>query len=330
MYRSHDTVEDQLHALLLPEIRKIELFASVESHKTRLGVEGKEDTDSKDEDLEELMSDGHLPLLKSLLSLFHSSTMVFEQFAKNKKYSSMAMVLTLSTVVGQCLKEETLQKLLARYTMLWENRIKSKQSKVTRNNMRKQDLRLYIPKSLMCLCSHFPFEFVDNTAVYIKEKEEEQTEEHHRDRESDEESVATTMTTASKFAERARKREIAEFNVFQLNMKTMNLCSLFREYWKHNLNLDESHKRGMDNERVRSQRNYSLLSYNWITNTIAGMEDKENINVKAFVQLLQMLKKTITLYDNKRQIALLRSLDKMLKHPTLASDAQDVFAQFLK
>ena len=181
MYRSYDTVEDQLHALLLPNIRKIELFSHIESHRTNLGVSGVSGDDKKEDidgDMAAVMRDGHMPLLKSLLSIFDSSAMVFEQFARNKNFSSMAMVLTLSSVVGGCLQEETLHKLMARYTVHQERLIKTKKSKISKEITTNLDLRQHITKSLMSLCSQFPFEYVDKKRLIDFNEDEDAEDEN--------------------------------------------------------------------------------------------------------------------------------------------------------
>jgi len=292
MHDSQSSIETKLHSLLLPN----------DKNKIYSTITMSNDNDMELEDNEmaiNMLNDDNMQLLKSLLSIFTSCCLIFEQFAKKNKYSAMSMVLTLCDIISDCLCDHTLKQLMSDYLNAQQKELEKhkKNKKKKKKHFKVNDLRLFISKSLMSLFNVFPVGFV-----------EEMESEHDEDNDSKMD---------------INKQQNNRMNVMRINMKTIKICHQFVEYW--NLNLLEQEKDDKNNKKM----DYFSISYQWINTSLLEMGSNENGNTKIIIDLLQILKKMIGFYDETKQLQLLLSVDKLLKNSAFINDAKTIFDQFV-
>ena len=299
MHDSHDTIENSLHSLLLPSDNKMHSLFVGDNDGEQMEV------DEEDNDLDlNVMQNDNMQLLKSLLSIFTSCALIFEQFGKKQKYSAMSMVLTLCGIITDCLCDDTLKQMMSDYmqyqTKQIEKRKKAK-NKGKYQRFRLNDLRLFISKSLMSLFKVFPIEYVQRT------EDENEGEEEDKMKENEAKSVMDRVF------------------VIRINMKTIDICHRFVDYW--NLNLLQVEDGG--NKRM----DYYKHSYKWLHDSLMDLASSESqsvsVNKKIMIDLLQILKKMIGLFDEEKQLQLLLCVDKLVNNEALISDAQTLFRQFV-
>merc|ERR1711920_703153 len=145
MHDSHDTIENNLHSLLLPNDNKMHslLDENYEKKNEKMEVDefGESDFDF------DVMNNENMSLLKSLLSILTSCCLIFEQFEKKKKYSAMSMVLTLISVICDCLCDDMLRQLMSDYMQYQTKQIekrKKEKNKRKQHQFKLNDLRLFV------------------------------------------------------------------------------------------------------------------------------------------------------------------------------------------
>merc|ERR1711933_101678 len=119
---------------------------------------------------------------------------------------------------------------------------------------------------------------------------------------------------------KAVKEVMQRVSVIRMNMKTIGICHRFVEYW----NLSLSH----EDEGKQKTMNYFTISYKWLHDSLIDLASNEsqsvNVNQKIMIDLLQILKKMIGLYDEDKQLQLLLCVDKLVNNKALMSNAQTV------
>merc|ERR1712228_440658 len=106
--------------------------------------------------------------------------------------------------------------------------------------------------------------------------------------------------------EKAAKQVMDRVFVIRMNMKTIDICHQFVDYW--NLNLLQ------ENEGKNKRMNYYKSSYKWLNDSLMDLASSESQSVKVnkiMIDLLQILKKMIGLYDERKQLQLLLCVDKL-------------------
>merc|ERR1712129_122050 len=260
----------------------------------------------EDDESSNVMRDDNMQLLKSLLSILTSCSLIFEQVARQKqKYSSMSMVLTLCSIIADCLCDDTLKALMSDY-LSYLNKQNDKRKKLTNKRKQQQakmnDLRLFVSKSLMSLFKVFPIEFV------------RETEDEYADKQMDVDEEA-----------KDKKEAMDRVFIIRMNMKMINICHQFVDYWKLNL-LKETDGR-------RKAMNYFDICYKWLHASLTQLtlDDSQSVivNRKIMIDLLQILKRMIGLFDENKQMQLLICVQSLVQNEALMKDTKVSFGQLM-
>ena len=314
MHNSYDTAENNLHALLTPSDNKMHFssFDMSEDHDNTMDL----DDDEKDEIDFNLINNDNMQLLKSLLSILTSCSLIYEQFGKKKQLSAMSMVLTLCGIISDCLCDDLMKQLMDDYGKYQQKLLeKHKKNKHAKNKRFKvNDLRLFISKSLMSIFNIFPIEYVEDLNF---DEMKDDSNENEDENESEEEELQEQVEN---------KKRLDRLNIMRMNMKAITLCHLFVDYW--DLKISSISKEN-DNKRKRKRSNYKQLSFRWLHDVMTNMSSDESINAKLMVDILQILKKLIPLYSQQQQFELLLCVNKLLNNSSFADNAKTIFSQFI-
>merc|ERR1712039_863832 len=108
--------------------------------------------------------------------------------------------------------------------------------------------------------------------------------------------------------EKENKEVMDRVFVIRMNMKTIQICHQFVDYWKLNL-LQET-------EATRKRVNYYDCCYKWLHASLKqlSLEDSQNVNVnrKIMIQLFQILKQMVDLFDEQKQLELLLCVENLV------------------
>ena len=299
MHNSHDTFENNLHALFLPTENK--------THFSSFNNEEDNEMNLDNEDIDfNLINNENMQLLKSLLSILTSCCLIFEQFGKKKQLSAMGMVLTLCCLVTECLSDHTMVQLINDY-LKYQHKLLEESKKNKKQNGNKKhkkfkvnDLRLFISKSLMSIFNVFPIEYVEDD---IKMNDKEENDDNDEDKDDDQD-----------------KQRLDKLHVLRMNMKAIKMCHTFVDYWDLKLTQNDGNNNGR-----RKRLDYRKISYEWLHSSLMDIGSDEQANTKITVALLEILKKLIPLYNEKKQLQLLLCIDKLLKNSALVNDAKTIF-----
>eukprot|EP00485_Elphidium_margaritaceum_P000513 CAMPEP_0202699802 /NCGR_PEP_ID=MMETSP1385-20130828/13015_1 /ASSEMBLY_ACC=CAM_ASM_000861 /TAXON_ID=933848 /ORGANISM="Elphidium margaritaceum" /LENGTH=612 /DNA_ID=CAMNT_0049356825 /DNA_START=30 /DNA_END=1868 /DNA_ORIENTATION=- len=313
MHDSYDAMEEKLHALLLPNDDKFHAQNAYAATATATAKENKlmatEDAESAEEVavLINALNSDDMQLLQSLLSILMCSCLIFEQFAKTKTLSSMSMVLALSACIAECLCDERMQKLIVE-----RGEYQRKLMELFRNNKHHSkhvkmggNVQLFIQKALLSLFQVFPVQFVDVNVQTHKMRMRDDDDDDGDDDEQTDDGDGDETGSESEGANAEVASSMDKMQVLRLNMKVMDICYHFVQYW--NLNVKVNAK----DEEASRRRDWDCYqrSYQWF---LSVLKDEETAQSKIMFDVLQMLKRMIHIYDHNKQVQLLLAINKLV------------------